>query len=1046
MRLMKNIFLIVLLTVAASVVGQTNKSTIREFKKVFKTYPYSDPNPIPVMGKIYPYYRYDGFTDNPINKEWKVIELENDFIKVMIMPEIGGKIWTAIEKSTGKAFIYNNEVVKFRDVAMRGPWTSGGIEANYGIIGHTPAVASPVDYLTRENPDGSVSCFIGVLDLLTRTPWRLEINLPKDKAYFTTTSFWYNATPIEQPYYTWMNVGLKAKGNLQFIYPGTHYIGHDGEYLDWPEHRPSGKDISYYENNNFGGYKSYHVVGKYTDFFGAYWHDEDFGMGRYSSHDDKAGKKIWIWGLSQQGMIWEKLLTDNNGQYVEVQSGRLFNQAAERSTFTPFKHRGFAPYQSDTWTEYWFPVKNTKGFVKANPYGALNVIDRNANISLYFLALQAINDKLEVYDGETKIYENQVVLKPMETFSDTLLVKVNAEDLHIKLGGNKLEYFTGKHADELARPLEMPKDFDWNSVYGLWMQGKENLNQRFYAEAKIKLEACLQKDANYAPALVDLAMLEYRNLEYEKSLVYAKKALSINTYDPAANYYYGLANVRLGKITDAKDGFDMAAQAIEFRSAAYLQIAKIYCEKFVEQDKAIEYARKSLAADPKNIAAAKIIAFASIENDKADLGASLKRVYDLDQFDQATRFFNYIWVTGSNGGGVKEIDRDIRDYVKNEMPQETFLEQALSCCGYGADLVRKGMLSLAPQTAEILYHRAFSESGGDKAKVEEKLSKANSASPYLVFPHRPESIKIFEWAIANSKSWKPKYYLALIYWSRDNYTKASELFEACGEEPDYAPFYAARAELRKKSSREKSFADLERAAKLDPKQWRFGKLIAERYLEDKQDAEAWQVAKKYAEQFPENYQLGMLYAKTLLRNKQFQACSDLLAKLNILPYEGATDGRRIYRETQLMLALQKMRAKEFEAAQNLINAAKLWPQNLGAGKPYQEDIDERLEDWLLYDCAVKRNDQVAARAALQRIVNFKTRGFSIGTLLTSFALQKLNREAEAETMMKNWVAATPQNPITLWAQSVFQKQPTSLANLKLENETFTVLRDWLELK
>ena len=134
--------------------------------------------------------------------------------------------------------------------------------------------------------------------------------------------------------------------------------------------------------------------------------------------------------------------------------------------------------------------------------------------------------------------------------------------------------FTGKHEAELARPLEMPKDFDWNSVYGLWMQGKENLHQRFYAEAKIKLEACLQKDANYAPALVDLAMLEYRNLEYEKSLQYAKKALSINTYDPAANYYYGLANVQLGKMTDAKDGFDLAAQSMEYRSAAYLAVSK----------------------------------------------------------------------------------------------------------------------------------------------------------------------------------------------------------------------------------------------------------------------------------------------------------------------------------------------------------------------------------------------------------------------------------------------------------------------------------------
>ena len=366
---MKKFVLVIIWIICLVPVSRSQKdATIKEFKKAFPTYPFSDPNPIPLVEKIYPYYRYDGFTDKPVQKEWKVVELENDYIKVMILPEVGGKIWSAIEKGTGKSFVYDNHTVKFRDVAMRGPWTSGGIEANYGIIGHTPNCATPVDYVTMKKEDGSVSCVIGVLDLLTRTPWRLEINLPKDKAYLTTKSFWYNATPFEQAYYTWMNTGIKSKGNLEFIYPGTHYIGHEGEYSDWPMNKQNGKDISFYENNNFGGYKSYHVFGKYTDFFGAYWHDEDFGMGRYSTHDDKAGKKIWIWGLSQQGMIWEKLLTDTDGQYVEVQSGRLFNQAAVGSTLTPFKHAGFFPYASDAWTEYWFPVKQIKGFVKANEY------------------------------------------------------------------------------------------------------------------------------------------------------------------------------------------------------------------------------------------------------------------------------------------------------------------------------------------------------------------------------------------------------------------------------------------------------------------------------------------------------------------------------------------------------------------------------------------------------------------------------------------------------------------------------------------------------
>ncbi len=188
------------------------RATVREYQQVFPTYPFSDPNPIPAVGRIYPYFRFDGFTDVSEPRAWKVIELENAYLKVWILPEIGGKIWNAVDKRTGRSFIYFNQVVKFRDIAMRGPWTSGGIEANYGIIGHTPNVATPVDYVTRTNPDGSVSCIIGALDLLTRTPWRLEIRLGPAEAAFSTTSFWYNASDLEQPYYSWMNVGIPVRG------------------------------------------------------------------------------------------------------------------------------------------------------------------------------------------------------------------------------------------------------------------------------------------------------------------------------------------------------------------------------------------------------------------------------------------------------------------------------------------------------------------------------------------------------------------------------------------------------------------------------------------------------------------------------------------------------------------------------------------------------------------------------------------------------------------------------------------------------------------
>src|SRR5262245_43613499 len=163
----------------------SHATVAKEYDRSFTTYPYSDPDPVPTISKFYPYFRYDGFTDSPVEKKWKVVELSNDYLQLLILPEIGGKVWAAIEKSTGKSFIYFNHVVKFRDVAMRGPWTSGGMESNYGIMGHTPNCFSPVDYLVRTNADGSVSCIIGVLDLLTRSAWRLEVNLPADHACFT---------------------------------------------------------------------------------------------------------------------------------------------------------------------------------------------------------------------------------------------------------------------------------------------------------------------------------------------------------------------------------------------------------------------------------------------------------------------------------------------------------------------------------------------------------------------------------------------------------------------------------------------------------------------------------------------------------------------------------------------------------------------------------------------------------------------------------------------------------------------------------------------
>ncbi|NIA31283.1 MAG: DUF5107 domain-containing protein, partial [Actinobacteria bacterium] len=536
-------------------------ATITEQQVELKTYPFSDPDPVANIGPIYPYFRFDGYAHNGHLQKWKMVVMENPYIKVFVAPEIGGKIWGAIEKETGQAFIYYNHVAKFRDIAMRGPWTSGGIESNFGVIGHAPSCSTPVDYIMKKNDDGSVACVIGAMDLPSRTVWRVTIRLPKDKAYFETSALWHNPTPLHQSYYHWMNGAAKAGGNLQFFFPGHNYIGHDGSVHTWPKDA-QGRDLSFYENNNFGSYKSYHVLEQFTNYFGGYWHDDKFGFGNWSLYGDKPGKKLWIWGLSRQGMIWEDLLTDTDGQYIEMQSGRLFNQAAAASSKTPFKHRAFAPVSTDHWSEIWFPVKNTGGMAAVSPYGTMNIEPFDGQINISLCPLQKIDDELNVKIGGEQVYAKHLTLEPMQVFKDSIFVERKGK-ITARLGADKIRYSsTDREENALHRPLETPENFDWNSVQGLAIAAKEQAKQRNYSAAMDKYQQCLKKDPNYLEALTGLAELYYRRMEYDKALRSAARALAIDTYDGTANFIYGVINRQIGNRADAKDGFSLATQSV----------------------------------------------------------------------------------------------------------------------------------------------------------------------------------------------------------------------------------------------------------------------------------------------------------------------------------------------------------------------------------------------------------------------------------------------------------------------------------------------------
>jgi tetratricopeptide (TPR) repeat protein len=313
-----------------------------------------------------------------------------------------------------------------------------------------------------------------------------------------------------------------------------------------------------------------------------------------------------------------------------------------------------------------------------------------------------------------------------------------------------------------------------------------------------------------------------------------------------------------------------------------------------------------------------------------------------------------------------------------------------------------------------------------------------------VFPFRSESAPVFEWAAGQTASWRPKYYLALIVWSRGEMERARELLRSCGAAPDYAPFYAARAKAFEPVSPESALADLKRAAELDPREWRFGKALAERHIRDGSYVPALEVAQRYALAFPENYILGMLHARTLLLNARVGEAAAVLDHLNVLPFEGSTDGRTLYREAQLLLGAEAFRAGDIDAAARRVAAAREWPERLGAGKPYPEDVDERLEDWMAAKCLERAGKSAEARVLFERLAaSPKARG-TVGGLLSAAALAGLGRRADAVRAFDEWAAAQTDPRIAEWGRRVFENQPAAWPAGAPSNEEHRALTAWLQ--
>jgi len=476
-----------------------------------------------------------------------------------------------------------------------------------------------------------------------------------------------------------------------------------------------------------------------------------------------------------------------------------------------------------------------------------------------------------------------------------------------------------------------------------------------------KYLACLEKDPLHTRALSHVAELYFRRGEYEKALTYAYKALENVMYDPEANYIYGVISRRLGNLVDAKETLGWAARSMKYRSGAYCQMAEIYLleDNF---DLALEYAQRALDFNKYNINAYQVMATTYRFLEKSEKAQQvLNQVLEIDPLNHLARFELYL--LNPNQKNMSNF----QSMIRNELPYENYLEMS--------------------------------------------LYKAQSLSPWLVFPFREESIPVFQWAIDNQPTdWKARYYLGLIYWSKGRVQEAREQFDKCGY-PDFAPFYLTRGHLYKEINPQKALEDFEKTLKTDPKSWKNWHHLISYYNELGMFDESLALAREGASTFPDEGVIRIDLIRTLIKNKFYKEALDMLQNTVALPSEGATEIHSMFVECQIELALKDMKEGDYLSAIKYLEGSKRYPENLGTGRPYNPDF--RMQDYLMALCYDKLGEREKAEEMRKAIYDYTIKHWTeqrkyqyFGGLILQYfgehkkAKQLLNKERPSKEILE----------------------------------------------
>jgi tetratricopeptide (TPR) repeat protein len=759
---------------------------LTEVDEVIPTYKSGAPDPNPMFffgrdsqgaeGRIYPYPLYDNLTNQRGKQTYHLVYLENEYVRIGIAPELGGRLFSALDKTNNYDFIYHQHVIKPALIGLTGAWISGGIEWNIPHH-HRASTFSPVQYRTEEHADGSRTVWVGELEVRHRMRWAVGYTLRPGSSVLECSVRIVNRTPFLNSMLCFANVAVNANDNYQIIFPpSTQWVTHHAkrEFTTWPiATQPYGGvnwdhvDVSWYKNHQ--GANSMFAWNYTDDFYAGYDHGRQAGVMSVADHHVVPGKKFWTWGNGPRGRMWDHILTDIDGPYIELMVGAYSDNQPDYSWMQPFETRAF--------TMNWYPFRDIGGVKNANLDAAVNLEVNDGIAKFGFCTTKAFPAAtVQLKAGAKVLLEEQIAIDPAKPYTKQVAVPAGTDPHEVRAalsaGGHELVAYSPIRLTPVPQPAVVtpppaPKEF--TTTEELYLAGLRI--DQFHnptLDADPYWEEAIRRDPGDTEANTGLGRLDLRRAEFASAEQHFRTALERLTakHTTPKNaeplYYLGVALKAQGRADEAFDTFYKAAWSQEWKSPSYFALAEIAAARG-DFAAALKFADRSLDANALNVRAygLKAAALRHLDRPQDALGVLALAAAKTDPLD--VRLMAERWLADQDAAAGRTLFATLNSH--NATAQEIAAEFAnAGLWRDGADVLAASVAAASDQAKVppmVYYYLGdFAEKLGDTARAAAYRATAMRQSPEYVFPFQSELIPVLRRAMeANPADARAPYYL-----------------------------------------------------------------------------------------------------------------------------------------------------------------------------------------------------------------------------------------------------------------------------------------------